>query len=98
MGTTDFARPEQRFGYVIADVRVTDVAMEIGARDKPRGLMTCAAQEERATGCMKCLREFLECAQASRIERGHVPEPQDDDRRKRVNVIENWTQFVGGSE
>ena len=94
----DFARPAHRFRHVIADVRVTDVAMEIGARDKPRGLMTCAAQEKRATSCTKCLREFLERAQASRIERGHVAKPQDDDRRKSVNVIENWTQLVGGSE
>ena len=31
------ARPSQRFGYVIADVRVADVAMEIGAGDKPVG-------------------------------------------------------------
>src|SRR5687767_11201395 len=98
MRTMDVARPAQRFGHVIADVRVADVAMKIGAGDKPCRLMTCAAQEKRATGSMKCLRELLECAHASRIERGHVAKPQDDDRRKRVNVIQNRTQLVGGSE
>ena len=66
-GTVDFPRSPQRFGHVVADVRVTDVAMEIGARDEPRRLVACAAQEKRAGR----MHEVLARAPRTRADRSH---------------------------
>ena len=58
--------------------------MEIRARDQARRLVAGAAQEQVAPDSRSALRQFFERAQAGRVERRHVAQPQDDDLRQVV--------------
>src|SRR5262245_17485906 len=72
--------------------------MEVGAGDEASRLEAGTAEKQAAPGRVKRLCEFLEGSKARGIERGHVSQSQDHNRRERVDLIEDRTQFVGRSE
>src|SRR3982750_556283 len=88
----------ERVVHVRTDVGVADVAMEVGARDEPCGLMARPAQDQTSAGLLHRGGEFFKRAQTGGVQPCHVAEPQDDDLRKTVHVIVDDPELIGGAE
>jgi hypothetical protein len=56
---------------------------ESGLMEELRGLVTCAAQDQRAAGVFQAITQRFQRMQTGRVDRRHIPQPQDDDGRKR---------------
>lgn len=59
-----------------------------------RWLFSSSAKNELSPGFVALIGEFLQCLQASGIDRRHVPEPQDNDGWKLVQTRNYHVEFV----
>ena len=89
---------EQRLLNVRADIRIADVLVEIGPPHQLRRLLAGAAQDQRAAGFFQAVRQIFERLQARGIHRRHVPQPHNDNRRQRLEMVADSRQLVGRAE
>ena len=59
-----------------------------------RRLLSGSAKNELASRIVDFVGEFLQCLKAGGIDRGHVPEPEDNDGGKLVQARNNRVEFV----
>ena len=83
------------FGQML---RLADVLVELGLLHQRRRLRQRAAQDQLPPGAVELVGEILERAQAGRVDRGHVAQPDDDDRLEVVDVVDDVRNLVGGAE
>src|SRR6266567_4664328 len=93
-----FRSPLQRFGNASANVFSADVAFELGLLHELRGLFARAAKEQRASRIMQRVREVADGAEPRGVNRGHVPQAQDNDGRQGVDGMENIRELVRRAE
>ena len=62
------------------------------------GLLRRAAQDQLPAAAVEPVREILERAQTGGVDRRHVPQSHDHDRRELVDVIGDTRDLVGRAE
>jgi hypothetical protein len=67
-------------------------------RHHVRRLLPGAAQRQRPPGVVQGVGELLDRVQPGAVDRRHVAQAQDDDRRQRVDMIDDQPQLVGRPE
>jgi len=81
------------------DVLRPDVAGQfVRAREKAQRLVPRAAEQQDPTARTQPVRQVLDRIQPCPVERRHVPQAQDDDRRKRLDVGCRFDQLLGRPE
>ena len=88
----------QSFRDARADIFSSDMAFKLGLLHKLRGLLAGTAQQEGATGFVELVGQVFNGAEPGRVDRSHVAQAQDDDRREGVQRIENLCKLVRGAE
>ena len=94
----DDTGPVERVLDVRAHVRVANVLVKLGASHQRARLLAGAAEEQIAARRVQRVRELLERREASAVDRGHVAQPQYDDRRQRRNAFGDHIELVGRPE
>ena len=72
-----------------ANVFRTDVAFERGLLHELRGLFPGAAEKQRSAGTMNSIGEIAYGTEAGGVDRGHISQAQDDNRRQFVQAIQD---------
>jgi hypothetical protein len=75
-----------------------DLLDEIGFLEQVRGLIAGAAQQQRSSRLPQAFAKRFERMQAGCVDRGHVPEPHNDDCRKDAEVGGGFGQLFGRPE
>ena len=86
--------PVEGFRHAHANILRSEVAVESCLLHTLRRLLSGSAKNELPSRIVDLVCEFLQCLQASGIDRRHVPESQDNDGWKLVQTRNNRVEFV----
>ena len=82
----------------LADISRAHVLFEFGLMHQARGLLSSPAKNQSPARPVHDVRKILQSLQSGGVDRGHVPQPQYDDRRKVGNTGDNFLDFVRRSK
>src|ERR1700682_5235434 len=94
----DGFRPQQRFLHVGANIFAAHDFFKFSLMNHLGRLLAGAAQDQRTLRGVQLLRDFLERKESRSVDSGHVPQANNDDRRKFVHLFRDHPDLVGGAE
>src|SRR5918993_3551882 len=83
---------------VETDIAGAEVTIEVRRCDDCRRLLARTAEQQRPPRRTDALSDLLQRFQSGGVDRGHVAEPNDHDRRQLLEASRNDGDFVGGPE
>ncbi len=79
---------------VRADIRLANVLFELSLVQQGGGLRSGSANNQIATRRVQLVGQLFESQQAGGVDRRHVPQPQDDDRRELIRLVGDLPQLL----